>query len=157
MHVLAYRNLHLVCVFFQPQSHILILSKLDSFPARTKKAVWLAWGSCPYLLCNISTRLAFWWSPSRLAVTRVVKSDNKEGDIRGQPCHRVVRLLAAQKWWSKTTASVAVWMVNFSSFLLSLRVKSSTCYYSQGASPQLWSAFLFPILQNKLKAIWHTF
>lgn len=143
--------------FLQLPSHILIFRDPDSFPGLTE-TIWLAWDSCPYLLCYISTRLSFWWSPLRLVVTRAVEPDNKEGDNWGQPCLCGVRVLAAKKWWSKSTSSVTLWMVNFFIFVfllfffLSLRVKDSTCSYSQGALSGLWSASLLTALYNQFKA-----
>lgn len=84
MHVLVHRILRQVCVPFQPQSSILILSKLDSLPAHTKKKKKQSDLREAAVLIYCATFPQDWPFddiPSRLAVTSVVKSDNKEGDI----------------------------------------------------------------------------
>lgn len=55
---------------------------------------------------------AFWWSTLRLVVNSVLELDNIETDIQGPPGHCVIRLLATWKWWSKSTSSIVLWIVN---------------------------------------------
>lgn len=68
----------------------------ENIPVFTKTS-WLAWGSCPILLCYICTSLSFWWFPSTSVVTGKKVSDNTKVDFWGQMEHLVLRFVNDQR------------------------------------------------------------